>query len=240
MQLALPAAPVALRVPVEVQRVLDAAVGTGRHEAMHWGHMHPGGDAATADRDLLAGIAPPPSGATQAADLAASHAAMGLRTPEQTAEAVHLGRSSGYDTWDAALAEIKRLHGPDQARRAAKLLEVARERNGVVTNDAKEHFGRLRPYEADPTITTVVARPENNASYPSGHSSGAYVAATVLGAFLPERAAELRAMADQVAWSRVYGGVHFITDVALGARIGTRIAADVLRRASIAVPELAA
>jgi hypothetical protein len=232
--------PQPLVLPANAQQALDAAVRTGRHEAMHWAHTHPGGKPGAADKDLFDSIAPPPTGAAQDVDLAVSRAAMALRTPEQTATAQALAHSSGWDTWNAAIDEIKRTQGRDQAKLAVSLLDAARERNGVVTNDSKEKFGRLRPYQVDATISTVVPRPDNNASYPSGHSSGSYVAATILGAFLPARAAELRAMADQVAWSRVYAGVHFLTDVVEGARIGVRIAADVLQRASRAVPGAAA
>jgi hypothetical protein len=47
-------------------------------------------------------------------------------------------------------------------------------------------------------------------------------------------------MADQVAWSRVYGGVHYVSDVLLGARLGTRMATDALRRGGMLAEQAAA
>lgn len=233
MQLAM-VGPQRLELPATTKVALDQAVTSGVAEAGAWGAAQPAGTAGAFDQDVLASIGPPPTGAAQAADLAASHAAMTTRTTAGNEYAVYLARTSGRDTWASVIDEIGRTQGAAQAKLAVQLLELARRRNGEVTDLAKQQYGRLRPYQVDRTISTVVPQPNNNASYPSGHASGAYAASLVLGALLPSRAAELRELADQVAYSRVYGGVHFTSDVVTGARIGSRIAADVLRRAGIA------
>jgi hypothetical protein len=232
--------PQQLVLPAATKAALDQAVSAGVTEAAHWAIKHPDRPAEHFDRNVLMSVGAPPSGDAQAADLAASHAAMTTRTSAGNEWATYLARTSGWDQWKAIIDDIGRTHGAAQARRAADLLHQAHERNAAVIDAAKQQYGRLRPYQVDSTITTVVPQPNNNASWPSGHSAGAYVAALVLGALAPEHAAELRAMADQVAYSRVYGGVHFTSDVVEGARIGARIAADVLRRAGVAVPGEAA
>ncbi|MCW2921450.1 MAG: phosphatase family protein [Thermoleophilia bacterium] len=231
MRLSLVSVPAAvLQVPAWLQSSFDDAVAAGTAEAASWSASRPAGTAQQFDRDTLASVTAPPAGAAQQAELAQLHALEARRTTAGTERAVALARWAGTDTWRDAVREIGATQGADQARRAERLLRRAGERVGKVTNDAKDAFSRLRPYELDPTLTTVVSRPPGNASHPSGHSSGSYAAALVLAAFLPARAAELVALADEVAFSRLYGGVHFTSDVVVGARIAARIAADVLRR----------
>jgi membrane-associated phospholipid phosphatase len=57
----------------------------------------------------------------------------------------------------------------------------------------------------------------------SGHSSTSGAASTVLAALLPERAAELEALAEQAAASRLYGGIHFASDNEAGLALGRRV-----------------
>jgi PAP2 superfamily len=60
-------------------------------------------------------------------------------------------------------------------------------------------------------------------SYVSGHSTTSGAASTVLGAFFPAKAAELAAMADEAAVSRLYGGIHYRSDNDVGLALGRRI-----------------
>jgi hypothetical protein len=50
----------------------------------------------------------------------------------------------------------------------------------------------------------------------------------VLGAFFPDRAGELRAMAEEAAISRLYGGIHFRIDNEAGLMLGRRVGAVAL------------
>jgi YegS/Rv2252/BmrU family lipid kinase len=57
-------------------------------------------------------------------------------------------------------------------------------------------------------------------SFPSGHSASAAAFATGAGLAMPELAPVLVPMAGTVAYSRVHTGVHYPSDVAVGAAIG--------------------
>jgi membrane-associated phospholipid phosphatase len=92
--------------------------------------------------------------------------------------------------------------------------------NALRTNKAKNYYGRLRPYQVDPSIVPISRDPAKNPSYPSGHASGAYAAATVLEILWPQRAQEFEWWARQVALSRLQNGVHYPSDVIAGARLG--------------------
>jgi membrane-associated phospholipid phosphatase len=71
-----------------------------------------------------------------------------------------------------------------------------------------------------PLSSTVTAL-----SFPSAHSTTSFAAASALtaGAGGIVRA-PVYALATAMAWSRVYAGVHYPTDIAAGAALGTAIA----------------
>jgi membrane-associated phospholipid phosphatase len=77
---------------------------------------------------------------------------------------------------------------------------------------------RARPRLADlPPLSPTVSR----LSYPSAHSTTSFAAAAALRGVLPAPA--LYSTAAAMAASRVYAGVHYPTDVAAGAVLGTAL-----------------
>lgn len=96
-----------------------------------------------------------------------------------------------------------------------------------ITEIIKHSIGRLRPYEHMPgRIDTLGTGQPTDPSMPSGHSSSsaalaASFALRVKGWLVP---ALLYAWSILVALSRMYLGVHYISDVLVGSIIGTMIA----------------
>ena len=93
----------------------------------------------------------------------------------------------------------------------------------VLANVLKGVFDRPRPPVDHPEIHPLVAVP-HSASMPSGHAAGAFAAAVAVGLVHPRLRWPLLALAALVGLSRVWLGVHYLTDVVAGAALGAAVA----------------
>jgi membrane-associated phospholipid phosphatase len=76
--------------------------------------------------------------------------------------------------------------------------------------------------EFDPSFLSYIVTPPFP-SYISGHSTTSGAASTVLAARFPRAAWQLRALADEAAVSRLYGGIHFSSDNETGLAVGRKV-----------------
>ncbi len=69
-------------------------------------------------------------------------------------------------------------------------------------------------------------------SFPSGHAATSFAAAAVLSRYERTAAVPLFVLAIAIAWSRVYVGVHYPSDVLAGAVLGVLVATALRRLAA--------
>ncbi len=87
----------------------------------------------------------------------------------------------------------------------------------LITNLAlKNLVDRTRPYDAVAAIVPLIPRPVDS-SFPSGHTCASFAAAFIYFKMLPRRYGILAVvLAGLIAFSRLYLGVHYPTDVLAG------------------------
>ncbi len=124
---------------------------------------------------------------------------------------------------DAQMSEVR-------AARAFALLNMAMHDASVACWEAKYFFFNPRPSQLDPAIKTDIGLP-NFPAYPSGHSTFSAAAATVLGYLFPSASSTFTQQADEAGISRLYGGIHYRTDITEGKAHGVRVGTFTVRNA---------
>jgi undecaprenyl-diphosphatase len=87
----------------------------------------------------------------------------------------------------------------------------------------KRLSGRKRPNEIEPHCWATLLPPDRF-SFPSGHTITAFAVAVSLGLAYPFSLGVLVIAAVAIGTSRILLGMHFLSDVAVGASLGTVLA----------------
>ncbi len=126
---------------------------------------------------------------------------------------------------DARYSEVR-------AARALALLNMAMHDAAVGCWDAKFAYFNPRPSQLDPRIRTVIGLP-NFPSYTSGHSTFSAAAAEVLSYLFPSGATSFEEQKQEASISRLYGGIHYRSDIEAGKEHGKRIGGYTVRFARL-------
>ena len=93
--------------------------------------------------------------------------------------------------------------------------------NVILANGILKHLvQRPRPFDTYGGLQVLIHRPADW-SFPSGHASASFAAAFVLYHYMPKKfSIPALILATLIAFSRLYLGVHYPSDVIGGAAIG--------------------
>lgn len=116
---------------------------------------------------------------------------------------------------------------PVRAARIYALMGVAQYDAQIAIWDAKYTYWSPRPFQLDPTLTTLFPTP-SYPSYPSGHAGITNAMAEVLVAEFPAYTELIRARANEAYESRIWDGIHFRNDMVAGKQIGVAVAQKVI------------
>jgi hypothetical protein len=109
-----------------------------------------------------------------------------------------------------------------RAARAFALLNTSLHDAAVGCWDVKYFYFNPRPSQMDPELKTLIGLP-NFPSFTSGHSTFSGAAAEVLSYLFPGGRADFEAQRDEASISRLYGGIHYRSDLEVGKTHGQRI-----------------
>ncbi|HKX43381.1 MAG TPA: phosphatase PAP2 family protein [Burkholderiaceae bacterium] len=132
--------------------------------------------------------------------------------------AVGVSHLSDGMIWYAAILLLPWFGGPHGSACALRMLGLG-VLNLIIYTILKRHFARPRPYVDCPDIRAC-ARSLDEYSFPSGHAMHAVAFSSLLVAYYPVLAWVLWPFAAIVALSRVVLGLHYPSDVAVGAVLG--------------------
>jgi acid phosphatase (class A) len=175
-------------------------------------------DPAAVDLEHI--LAPPPADGSAAAkaDMDAVLEAQKERTPEDV-------KAAQADATISLMA-FASVMGPgfseDRLPLATVFFQHAMEDGENAVGIVKKHYQRPRPFAADTRVQPVITIKPSE-SYPSGHSTFAFIDGILLADMVPEKAAAIFDRATEYAQHRVVAGVHFPSDIQAG-----RISASVV------------
>ncbi len=111
------------------------------------------------------------------------------------------------------------------------LLNLAMMDAAIVCWDAKFTYYNPRPSQVNPKIKTLTGLP-NFPAYVSGHSTFSAAAALILGHIIPLRKNAYMSMAEEAKLSRLYGAIHFRSDIEAGFVAGVKVGNYAVQRAT--------
>ncbi|MEG2787798.1 MAG: vanadium-dependent haloperoxidase [Romboutsia sp.] len=94
----------------------------------------------------------------------------------------------------------------------------------IITWNFKYSWDYPRPCQLNRNLDTFLSTPKFP-TYPSGHSVVSGAIEVVLSYFFPKEASKIHTLAEDASISRLYGGIHFRSDLSQGLRLGRQIGA---------------
>ncbi|WP_233532366.1 bifunctional phosphatase PAP2/diacylglycerol kinase family protein [Antrihabitans sp. YC2-6] len=137
---------------------------------------------------------------------------------------VLLTTAANHSALWAAVAGALAVSGRRNRRAAVRGLLAIGSASLVANGIAKPLFPRRRPPDESVPFVRRLLKPPVSSSFPSGHAASAAAFATAVAIESPVAGAVVAPLAAAVAYSRVHVGVHWPSDVVVGAALGATLA----------------
>ena len=209
-----------------VDAPLQAAQARGHRVAKAWLDAHPIATDAQFGSWALRALGAPPGGKAPPRELAQLERLAAHRDAAGNTAARWLEAHGKKQPWKVFRKQAKPFLDPARYKRVKAALKDAMDLGGTLQATAKVRYARPSPYVSDPRVHGLnAARFSGQArqSYPSKHTVLAGAALAILEPLEPHRADEEQWMADEIAFSRLYGAGHYLSDLTAGAFLGTLI-----------------
>lgn len=125
--------------------------------------------------------------------------------------------------WTAIAAALGMVGGRFGRRAAARGLLSIGISSAIANGPLKYVSRRPRPLIDDVPVVRRLRRAPRSTSFPSGHSASAFAFAVGASLEMPYLAPALGPLAGAVAFSRIYTGVHYPSDVIVGSLLGATV-----------------
>jgi undecaprenyl-diphosphatase len=142
--------------------------------------------------------------------------------PDRAIEFVSRGMHYG-EGWAVVAVAMIIVDPASGLKASAEALPVLWATMLTVNYALKKLFRRRRPFMAIVRARVLGPKPKDF-TFPSGHTAAAFAGALLFGAHAPIWSPLFYALAVVVGFSRIYLGVHYPSDVLIGAVVGTVLA----------------
>jgi membrane-associated phospholipid phosphatase len=157
------------------------------------------------------------------------------RTPKTNSSAYFWEYAAGgpraHQYWSGQIGRLVLEHrlddDPPLAARAYALQNIASIDAGIACWDGKYAYWAIRPFQLDHDVKPLFPTP-NHPSYPAAHGCLSTATAAILGYLFPRDAATLAALAEEAAESRIWGGIHYRSDIVAGVALGHAVTEKVI------------
>ncbi len=102
------------------------------------------------------------------------------------------------------------------------LLDRSGETSYETTQNIKNFWNKTRPYLTDKKVKMLI-EPSGGKSYPSGHATGSYLYANILGILFPQKREAFQNYAEKISQRRVLVGMHYPSDILAGEKLALLI-----------------
>jgi hypothetical protein len=209
-----------------VDAPLKDAEAQGHRVARRWLNAHPAATDQAFSNWAIQEIGPPPGNRVTRTELGELHRIAAHRNRVGTTAATWLEAHGKKQPWSVFRKQEKAFLSQQRYVAVKQALTEAFSLGGTLQANAKQRYNRRSPYQADPSLQGLNQAKfagQARQSYPSKHTVYAGAGLAILGSVAPHLRAELDWFTDEIAYSRLYGAGHYLSDLTAGVYLGTLI-----------------